>query len=410
MTRCAALPLLLLLSACATAPRPAPPLPADADVSAGSSALGFDLLALEPKDETALFSPVSISTAFGLVYLGSRGRTQAQLRETLRFGPETDEFARALGGLQRRVERDTGRTVVNVENAVFKAAQLTYQPGYAARAGAYDATFRDLDFCGDAEGATDTINSWVSGATNGLIETVYDEPLNIRTTDVLVNTIYLRAPWSVPMNEGEMEFTGPAGRLTVPSVSELASFRRLDRPGFDAIALRFEDPELEAIVVLPDRGQSVDAIELALAESGLPKLLEDIAAAEFTRSAVELPKLSISGSYRLKDKFIALGATDPFDQYTADFGGRLAPTALCNGGGAVFINQVIHKTVLDLDEIGVEAAAVTAIDSIVPVSAVQRPDPVPFIVDRPFILVITHAPSGAPLFIARVTDPGEVDG
>ena len=70
----------------------------------------------------------------------------------------------------------------------------------------------------------------------------------------------------------------------------------------------------------------------------------------------------------------------------------------------LYLSEVFHKTFLSLDEKGTEAAAATA--ALMASSAVfEKPKPVEVHVDHPFIFAIQHVPSGACLFLGRVTDP-----
>lgn len=70
------------------------------------------------------------------------------------------------------------------------------------------------------------------------------------------------------------------------------------------------------------------------------------------------------------------------------------------------ISEVFHKTFLELDEKGTEAAAATAVTMITVTSMPMPPEePVKLKADRPFLFAIQHASSGACLFLGRVSDP-----
>jgi serpin B len=88
---------------------------------------------------------------------------------------------------------------------------------------------------------------------------------------------------------------------------------------------------------------------------------------------------------------------------SADFRKIADPKA--TGEPPLAIDAVFHKTFLELDEKGTEAAAATAI-SFAPTAAAPDPDkPVEVRVDRPFLFAVQHLPSGTCLFLGRVTDP-----
>jgi serine protease inhibitor len=70
------------------------------------------------------------------------------------------------------------------------------------------------------------------------------------------------------------------------------------------------------------------------------------------------------------------------------------------------ISNVFHKTFIAVDEKGTEAAAATAVVMMEVTARLEKPkQPIEVKVDRPFLYAIQHVPSGACLFIGRVTDP-----
>ena len=105
---------------------------------------------------------------------------------------------------------------------------------------------------------------------------------------------------------------------------------------------------------------------------------------------------------QLGETLRSLGMTTAFDvpEGTANFD-RMATRKPEDN---LFISEVFHKTFLTLDEQGTEAAAATA----VAVAVAGRSTPPPSIevrVDHPFLFAIQHRPSGACLFLGRMTDP-----
>ena len=86
---------------------------------------------------------------------------------------------------------------------------------------------------------------------------------------------------------------------------------------------------------------------------------------------------------------------------SADFD-RMAPR---KPNDYLYISAVLHKTYLVLDEHGTEAAAATAVVMAAGAAMMNQPPPVDVRVDHPFLFMIQHVPSGACVFIGRVTDP-----
>ena len=69
-----------------------------------------------------------------------------------------------------------------------------------------------------------------------------------------------------------------------------------------------------------------------------------------------------------------------------------------------FINDVVHKAIIEVDEKGSKAAAVSSIDF-----EIRNPFKNKWIFDRPFLYTIMDKKNMIPLFIGRVVDPSEVN-
>ena len=148
------------------------------------------------------------------------------------------------------------------------------------------------------------------------------------------------------------------------------------------------------MVVLPPAGQSLDALVAALTpdrwNAWIAGLHEDAA-------QIIMPKFSLSYSLDSADAALqAMGMRSAFCDDPAppapDFTRLYAAQPVC-------INEVRHKTFVQVDESGTEAAAATSV-GIAPTSA-----QLPFTVDRPFLFAVRERFSGTILFIGRVMNP-----
>jgi serpin B len=116
-----------------------------------------------------------------------------------------------------------------------------------------------------------------------------------------------------------------------------------------------------------------------------------------------LPKFKIEPPlFQLSEALQSLGMKSAFDipSGSANFNG-IAPR---KADDYLFISDVLHKTFVDVNEDGTEAAAATAVVMLAG-AAMPREKPVEVRVDRPFLFAIQHRPSGACLFLGRVTNP-----
>ncbi len=134
------------------------------------------------------------------------------------------------------------------------------------------------------------------------------------------------------------------------------------------------------------------------------ELLKACAKLEVKREIdLSLPKFKFEPpTIPLADNLKTLGMKTAFDEPkgSANFD-KIAPR---KPDDYLAISEVFHKTFITVDEKGTEAAAATAVDLVLRVMIKKEP-PAVVKVDRPFLYAIQHVPSGACLFIGRVTDP-----
>ncbi len=107
-----------------------------------------------------------------------------------------------------------------------------------------------------------------------------------------------------------------------------------------------------------------------------------------------MPKFEFESEFRLKETLSAMGMPVAFSS-SADF-------SEMTGNRELFIQEVIHKAFVSVDEAGTEAAAATAV--IMP-TAMPPSELVEFTIDRPFIFLIRDIETGTILFVGRVMNP-----
>jgi serpin B len=385
--------------------------------------LGLELLARTGKpDENALLSPYSIQCALAMVYAGADGVTKAEMAKALHYNSDEVELHLSFDALQKSLEETMKRSAAVARRmqqyarydpiTLAVANRLFGQQGYDFRdeflslvKENYHAPFQALDFVRDPVGATRTINHWVEEQTQERIQDLLPEgTLNQFTGLVLVNAIYLKAPWNNPF---EVESTTPlpfhltSGKdVKVPTMVTQERFGYAKRPGMTVLALPYANQDLHCVIFLPDTNTGLPDLERRLNSDVL---------AESRRLAkheviLYLPKFKIEPPLmRLGAILQGLGMKTAFDEprRSANFD-RIAPR---REDQYLYISEVFHKTFLELDENGTEAAAATALSMMVGCAQLEQPKPIEVHVDHPFVFAIQHVPSGACLFLGRVADP-----
>jgi serpin B len=385
--------------------------------------LGLELLARAGNpDENALLSPYSIQCALAMAYAGADGTTKTEMARVLHYPPDETELHVSLAALQKSLEetmKESAAVAGRMQQyarydpiTLAVANRLFGQQGYDFRdeflslvKENYRAPFQALDFVRDPTSARRTINRWVEEQTQKRIQDLLPEgALNTLTRLVLVNAIYLKAPWNNPFmvqSTKPLPFHLSGGRdVKVPTMFARERFGYAKRPGMTVLALPYTNEDLHCIIFLPEANTGLLDFERRLNSDALAenrKLPEREVLLYLPKFKMEPPMLELGGMLR------GLGMKTAFDEPrgSANFE-RMAP---CRLDAYLYLSEVFHKCFLSLDENGTEAAAATALNMMFGHAALEQPKPIEVHVDHPFIFAIQHAPSGACLILGRVADP-----
>ncbi|HET9420490.1 MAG TPA: serpin family protein [Nocardioides sp.] len=370
-------------------------------------ALGAGLYAeLSGDGDNLALSPYSVGVALAMTQNGARGATLEEMTGVLGgVGPgglngglnALTAHVEALAGTQRRLDGTEAEIALRAANTLFGEATTTFEQEFLdVLASEYGAGLQAVDFRHDFEAARVAINDWTAERTEGRIEDLVPEgAIDDLTRLVLVNALYLKAPWEETF---EKELTDDrdfhlvdGSTVPVPTMTLETRAGWLGAgDGWQALRMPYAGQAVAMTIVLPERGRLAD-VEAAVAEGGLRAMLDSVQPAQV---AISLPRWSFRTQAPLKDTLAALGMVTAFDEHRADFSGMTAEEKL-------FIAAVLHQTFVAVDEEGTEAAAATA----VVMQVESMPQYVPFTADRPFLFVIHDVEHGTPLFLGRVADP-----
>jgi serpin B len=373
-------------------------------------ALGSDLYAslVEGSDDNLVFSPASILLALAMARAGAGGTTASEMDAVLHLD-DPEAIHHALNGLTRALEARTGTFDVNgepadvelsVANAVWGQATLTWNEVFLdLLAREYGAGVRLTDFAANPEAARVAVNEWVEDETRGRIPDLLDPGMvDVLTRMILVNAIYLKAPWAIPF-DANVTRLAPFSRLDGSTV-EVPFMARSDKSmdyaagdGWQAVELPYAGDELAMLVLLPDEG-ALGAVEGELSGNLIDRAASALAP---TDVVLELPKWDIETKVELSTMLAALGMPTAFTD-AADFTGMTTDEALQ-------IGFVVHQANITVDEAGTEAAAATAVGIEATAAPVEEPEPMLVTVDRPFLYALRDRETGAVLFLGRVTRP-----
>lgn len=360
-------------------------------------------------DENIFISPLSISTAFGLAYAGAKDETAQELASVLHYTLPEEQLHPAMGELIEAVEDETEGQLFQMANALFVNQDTVLEPDYLKLTKTfYDAEETRVNFKKQPERAIEIINDWVKVKTRGLIpKTLKYSKDTHKTRNVMVNTAYLKAGWAHSFSENltkSGDFKTPKGLIKTPLMHRTAKLRYTKIRGYSAIVLPYQTGTMSLIAILPDKENGLPKLEAKLSPEFLTGLLKSFKTDTQYEVDITLPKIDLSDDYKLHNDLNAMGMPLAFSDF-ADFSGRI-DVAKQPDRNSTKLGQVIHKTVLKIDEDGTEAAAVTAIDEIITVGAPRKkPKKVEFKADHPFLMLIRHNETGAILFMGRINNP-----
>jgi len=403
---------------------------ADFDAAVATNQVGLDLyrqLAAKEPGKNFVLSPYSIESALALVYAGADGATRDEMGRVLRFPIENAPLQSAFGDLRTALDQvaEQSRSVAtsrrraggNIDIIEWHAANRLFgQRGYPFRdsflalmKNGFAAPFDPLDFKRDAEGARGTINAWVEAQTRSKIHDLI--PRGGLTADhrlVLVNALYLKAPWQKPFNKTDTvprPFHFREGETRdVATMRETTLVGYAAEDGFAAVALDYLGSQLRFLILLPDEGQTVETVATKISAADLTRWARLGEKPGPATADLSLPKFRVEGvTVPLGPALRTLGVKRAFDEPagSANFD-RIAPR---KPDDYLALSEVFHQTFIALDEEGTEAAAATAV-TMLTLSAIAQPqNPIQVRVDRPFLFAIQHRASGVCLFLGRIADP-----
>lgn len=399
-----ALALALLLTAGCLTPGDEPPAPTTpsspttppptgdpADLAAANKAFALDAFrALAEPGQNLFLSPYSISTALQMVYGGARGATRDAMREALRLGASDATLDADAAALLAALAEDDPNATLEIGNSLWIDRDFAPEanPAFAQRArDAFDADLFERDFA--APGTPGEMNAWASDRTHGKVPKVV-ERLDPDEVMILMNAVYFKGAWTKAFNASctqDARFTRSDGStVTVPMMCGGEGHAYDRDEARTLVRLPYGDGRMAMYVVLPEGGATVDHL-LATWDG-------DVSRATNPKVILEMPRFKLATtSLDLQPALTDLGMGIAFTD-RADFTG-IAPNLL--------LTRATHDAVLEVDEQGTVAAAVTTIG--VGTTSIDPNAPVRIRVDRPFLLAIHDGETDTFLFLGKVEDP-----
>ena len=378
------------------------------DVVKANNDLGmkiFSRLAAGEAGKNMMISPLSISIAMAMVTNGASDDNIAEMKKVLGFGEMefseiNSQFAQLIQSL---VEADKD-LVLEIANSVWmddEFAPDVKDDFVKVLKDFYDAAFFTEDF--QDETTAGKINSWVSEKTHEKIDKII-EKIGPQAVMYLINALYFKAAWTTSFDknstyegafmlsdgtEGKADYMGFAYDQEEPEFESYSSDWS-DENGYSVVRIPYGRDVFAFYGIVPGYGNktNIDDFIAKVAEKGLDSYISQLEKRTFP---VQLPKYKFAYEKSLVDVFKSLGMEKAFVE-----------GAFMNIAGephAPFISDIYHKTFIEVNEEGTEAAAVTSVE------VGDNAMPAGFYATRPFVFVIRDDRTGSVLFVGKVENP-----
>jgi len=352
----------------------------------------------EAPTDNYMISPLSISLALAMTANGAKNNTLDEMLNVMGFeNSDIDDFNEFFRLIVYELLNLDNKVTLTIANSIwYRDSFAPLQSFLDTNEEYYNAEISALDF--SHPDAVNIINQWVSDATNrkigGIIQSIPNDVLMY-----LINAIYFYGQWQYEFDKSqtkERDFYLSSGESIKVTMMEMeADLKYFDAGNMQMIEIPYGKGNFVMNVILPPNGVSPT------------QLLSDFdysSWAEWTSGLYEkevvlyMPKFKFEYSKSLVSALQSLGMIDLFNEIASDLSG-------INGTGGLFVSDVKHKTFIDVNEEGTEAAAVTATE--VGTTSVNPDMPIYINLNRPFVFIIREISTEVILFAGVVSDPSK---
>jgi serpin B len=379
-------------------------------VADANNRFAFDLYETLSKDPDStgcnlFFSPFSLSSAMAITFEGARGKTAEEIRTVFHFPADSATLRQGFSLINAGINRNDSAVTLRSANALWAEQTSPFLPGYVDIAEQYyNAKTTNLDFIGQPDPSRITINQWVEKQTDEKIkDLVPPGSIDPLTRLVITNAIYFKGDWENRFDRNktaDADFRTASGKtVRVPmmqSTENDAVYLYAENEDLQMLSMPYnhnDGKKISMVVILP-RDDDPGAGGSSLDRETLAALKQS---ATSRRVMVYFPKFTLDSKRSLSVMLKGMGMPAAFTD-AADLSGM-------DGMRDLFISDVFHQAVIEVNEEGTVAAAATAV---IAGGSASPAEPVPvFIADHPFIFIIQDDRNDMILFMGRVVDlPG----
>ena len=347
--------------------------------------------------ENTMISPMSISLALAMTYNGAAGETKTGMEEALYLsGLSTREINESYQALMEALLSVDPKVTMEIANSIWYRREFSVEQDFIdVNREYYNATVEALDF--NSPDAVRTINNWVDDETHGKIPQII-ESIDPLTMMYLINAIYFNGKWKYEFDKDKTSqqpfYLADGSQIQVDMMQNEAGLRYLGNDLFQAVGMPYGRGNYSMVCILPREDLKVGDVVQQMDADNWNQWMQ---AMDSANVQVHLPRFSFEYKKTLNELLKAMGMEEAFDANQSDFSG-INPDRK-----DLHISEVKHKTFVEVDEKGTEAAAVTSVE--MGVTSVDPNQPVVVKFNRPFVFAIREVTTGTIVFVGKVENP-----
>ncbi|KAH9525657.1 Serpin B4, partial [Bulinus truncatus] len=340
-----------------------------------------------------IYSPYSIHSALSMTSLGARGDTADEMRATLGVTSLGDSVHQVYKELIQQLNSVT-TVQLHTGNAIFVNPYYQIIPKFMEdTSNDYFAKSDNIDLSANG-GPEKPINDYIAAQTENMIKDVLGPgSVDGSTVMILVNTIFFNGTWEKTFEKYKTrsqdfkQLGGAVKQVQMMHDDRTVKIKRDNANGVDVAELPFKGGRFSLYIALPQKVDGITELEALLAQPG--KAQELLTGLNHTRVQLAIPKFKIETTLALNSALRDLGIVKAFSPAAADFTG-------ITQSAQVYISQVLHKAMIEVQETGTVAAAATVIGIVA--LAVLSPPAETFIADHAFVYFLRDNTTGQILF------------
>lgn len=342
----------------------------------------FDFMKYMPKDQNYMISPFSIKMAMMMAANGANGYTQKEILSALGVS-SIDEYNQKANDIITRYNSNKDVNL-NVANSIWlnktEAMGANFKDTYKKIISDF---YKGVAMEENADIIASKINDFIAKETNNKITNVLPTERPADFLSALVNTIYFKGSFENQFDTANTKkdtFTDRNGNKSeIDFMNQTKHFCYYENDGVQMLKMNYSGRDIAMYILLNDDDKDVDINDI-------------ISKMEYKKVSVSMPKFKTEFTKSFVDVLKQMGINIAFTN-VADFSNMFDNVE-------VHISDVIHKTFIEVDENGTEAAAATVI--LIAKSSLPMPEEIKeFKANKPFTYFIRDEVSGEILFLGE---------